>query len=79
MFLWLRPFEIYFLDDKCNIGEQSSEVGDKRQCLEKEGHGTCINEDDSKGLSGFQCLCKPQYLTPSLTSKPQECKKGSYN
>ena len=60
-FSWLRPFEIYLLDDKCNIGPTSFEVGTERKCHEKKDHGTCINKDDTDDAEGFQCLCKPGF------------------
>ena len=72
MFSWLRHFEIYLLDDKCNIGTTpSSEVGTERKCHEKEGHGTCINKDNTDDEGGFQCLCKPGFHSDGEDCTPR--------
>lgn len=65
---------MYFLEDNCNTEGPKFEVGDKRQCHEKDSpsHGTCINKNNSEDDGAFLCLCKPTYFGA-------DCTPGSYN
>ena len=64
---------MYLLDDKCNIGTPSFEVGTERKCHEKEDRGTCINKDNTDDEGGFQCLCKTGFTdnTDNTDCKPR--------